>query len=85
LAIIVFNKSKGNYTTVISPKNTSADNINISCDGETNLVGSKFLLTGVGNSTDINNDNVRYALYILQIMGLHLYVASLAPEPISTA
>lgn len=85
LAVIAFNKSSGNYTTVISPKNTSANNINISCDGTTNLVGSKFLLTGVGNSTDINNNNVRYALYILQIMGLHLYVANLAPKPVSTA
>lgn len=85
LAVIAFNKSSGNYTTVISPENTSANNINISCDGTTNLVGSKFLLTGVGNSTDINNNNVRYALYILQIMGLHLYVANLAPKPVSTA
>lgn len=85
LAVIAFNKSSGNYTTVISPKNTSANNINISCDGTTNLVGSKFLLTGVGNSTDINNNNVRYALYILQIMGLHLYVANFAPKPVSTA
>lgn len=85
LAVIAFNKSSGNYTTVINPKNTSANNINISCDGTTNLVGSKFLLTGVGNSTDINNNNVRYALYILQIMGLHLYVANLAPKPVSTA
>lgn len=94
LAIIAFNNSKGNFTVGIDPEWSVGVNtkygVNISCDGTTDLIGSKFLLTGIGNSasdsnSDINKDNVRYALYILQIMGLHLYVASLAPEPISTA
>jgi len=94
LAIIAFKNSKGNFTVGIEPEWSVGVNtkygVNISCDGTTDLIGSKFLLTGIGNSasdsnSDINKDNVRYALYILQIMGLHLYVASLTPEPISTA
>lgn len=86
LAVIAFFGSKGNFTRELSPNQTSLSNnlwVNISCDGSTNNTESKFLLNGVSSSGP--NNNTRYALYILQIIGLHLYVASLAPEPISTA
>ena len=90
LATIAFNKSAGNYTVAVSPSGSLRYGVNISCDGSDVLIGSKFLLTGMKNSVDdtksqITADNTRYALYILQIMGLHLYVAHLAPDPISTA